>query len=88
MNIIKTETPFLVEATSTGCNDRKDRNITYIIIESIHTLCLDKEELVQAQIKPCQRLLKLPYEEEGEIDLIENERIKLGQVLNTVRNDS
>ncbi len=88
MNIIKTETPFLVEAKSTGCNDRKNRNITYHFIESVHTLCSDKEELLQAQLKACQRLLKLKYEEEDEIDLIENEIIKLGQILNMIRKHS
>ncbi len=86
MNIIKTETPFLVEAKSTGGNNRKNRNITYHFIESAHTLCLNKEELLQAQLKACQRLLKLPYEKEDDKDIIENEIIKLSQVLNVIRN--
>ena len=42
MNIIKTETPFLVEAKTAGYNNRKNRNVTYHFIESAHTLCLDK----------------------------------------------
>jgi hypothetical protein len=70
MNINKTETPFLVEAKSTGGNCRKNRNITYHFIESAHTLCLNKEELRQAQLKACQRLLKLPYEKEDDRTLL------------------
>ncbi|WP_458721508.1 hypothetical protein [Candidatus Nitrosocosmicus sp. R] len=52
MNIIKTEIPFLVEAKSTGGNYRKNRNITYHFIESAQALCLNKEELRQAHLKP------------------------------------
>jgi len=76
----------LVEANSTGGNDRKNRNITYHFIESAHTLCLHKHELLQAQVKACQRLLKLPHEKEEDKDIIENEIIKLSQVLNVILN--
>ena len=86
MNIIKTETPFLVEAKTTGCTSRKNKNVTYHFIESAHTLCLDKEELLQAQLKACKRLLKLPNEEENDKDIIENEIIKLSQILKIIRN--
>ncbi|ALI36790.1 hypothetical protein NMY3_02599 [Candidatus Nitrosocosmicus oleophilus] len=86
MNIIKTEIPFIVEAKTTDCNNRKNRNITYHFMESAHPTCLDKEELLQAQLKACQRLLRLPYEEENDKDIIENEIIELSQVLNVMRN--
>ena len=86
MNIIKTEIPFIVEAKTTDCNNRKNRNITYHFMESAHPTCLDKEELLQAQLKACQRLLRLPYEEENDKDIIENEIIESSQVLNVMRN--
>ena len=86
MNIIKTEIPFIVEAKTTDCNNRKNRNITYHFMESARTTYLDKEELLQAQLKACQRLLRLPYEEENDKDIIENEIIELSQVLNVMRN--
>ena len=86
MNIIKTEIPFIVEAKTTDCNNRKNRNITYHFMESAHTTYLDKEELLQTQLKACQRLLRLPYEEENDKDIIENEIIELSQVLNVMRN--
>ena len=72
MNIIKTEIPFIGEAKTTDCNNRKNRNITYHFMESAHPTCLDKEELLQAQLKACQRLLRLPYEEENDKDIIES----------------
>jgi len=86
MNIIKTETPFLVEAKTTGCNDKNNRNVTYHFIESAHTLCLDRGELLRAQVKSSQRLLKISYEQEIDKDLIEKEIMKLGQALKIVRN--
>jgi hypothetical protein len=86
MNIIKTETPFTVEAKTTGCNNAKNGKVTYHFIESAHTLCLNKEELLQAQLEACQRLLKLPNEKVDDKDIIENEIIKLYQILNMIRN--
>ena len=84
--MIKTEMPFMVEAKTTDCNNSKNRNVTYHFIESAHTLCLHKHQLLQAQLKACQRLLKLPYEKEDDKDIIENEIIKLSQVLNVILN--
>ena len=55
-------------------------------MESAHTTYLDKEELLQTQLKACQSLLRLPYEEENDKDIIENEIIELSHVLNVMRN--
>lgn len=61
MNIIETETPFVVEAKTCGCNKKK--SISYHFIESAHSLCLDKREIVLAQIQACERLLKYAKDE-------------------------
>jgi len=47
---------------------------------------LNKEELLQAQLKTCHRLLKHAHEKEDDKDIIENEIIKLSQVLNVICN--
>jgi hypothetical protein len=57
MNIIESETPYLVEAKTCGCKER-GRSVSYHFIESAHSLCLGKGELVLAQIQACERLLK------------------------------
>ena len=84
--MFKAEIPYMVEAKTTDCNNKKNRNITYHFMESAHPTCLDEEEVLQAQLKACQRLLRLPYEDEKDKDIIENEIIELSQVLNVMRN--
>jgi hypothetical protein len=56
MNIVKSEMQFVIEAKTSGCD--KNRKITYYFGESPHTLCLDKMEIILAQIQACERLLK------------------------------
>jgi hypothetical protein len=74
MNIVETETPLIVEAKTCGFNNKK--SISYHFIESSHSLCLDKGELVLAQIQACERLLK--YAKDGsELSAIEKEIAEL-----------
>jgi hypothetical protein len=69
MNIVETETPLIVEAKACGFNNK---SISYRFIESAHSLCLDKRELVLAQIQACERLLK--YTQDGlELSIIKKE---------------
>jgi hypothetical protein len=56
MNIAQTENPFIIEAKTCGCKNKK--NVTYSFIESSHSLCIDKVEIILAQIHACERLLK------------------------------
>lgn len=53
MNII--EIPFIVEAKIMG--NLKTKNVSYYFTESTHSLCLDKEAIILAQVHACQRLL-------------------------------
>ena len=54
MNIIESETPYLVEARTCGCKER-GRSVSYHFVESCHSLCLEKGELMLAQIQACER---------------------------------
>ncbi len=56
MNIVQIESPFIIEAKICYCKNKK--NITYSFIESSHSLCIDKREIILAQIQACERLLK------------------------------
>jgi hypothetical protein len=85
MNIIKTEIPFIVEAKIAGCHEKKNRSITYHFIESAHSLCMDKEEVLNSQIRSCNRLLNNP-EREGDLEIIRNEITKLNLALDSVQN--
>ena len=82
MNIIENEIPYLVEAKTCGCNER-GKSVSYHFIESSHGLCMDKVELMSAQIQACERLLKLA-KDDGEIFLLENEISKLRSALEII----
>jgi hypothetical protein len=56
MNIAESENPFVIEAKTCGCKDK--RSITYSFIESSHSLCIDRRDITLAQIQACERLLK------------------------------
>jgi len=81
MNIIENEVPYLVEAKTCGY---KDRSVSYHFIESSHSLCLEKGELMLAQIQACERLLK--YAKYGvEVDVLKKEISKLKLALDLIR---
>jgi hypothetical protein len=83
MNIIESETPYLVEARTCGCKER-GKSVSYHFIESAHSLCLGKGELMLAQIQACERLLK--YTKEGEeITTLKDEITKLKLALDLIR---
>jgi hypothetical protein len=83
MNIIESETPYLVEARTCGCKER-GKSVSYHFIESAHSLCLGKGELMLAQIQACERLLK--YTKEGEeITTLKDEITKLQLALDLIR---
>jgi len=72
MNII--EIPFMVEAKTMG--NQKTKNVSYYINESPHSLCLDKEDIMLAQIHACERLLNLT-EDQMDLAAVEEEISKL-----------
>ena len=37
--------------------------VTYSIIDSYHSLCLDKKDIISAEIEACQRLSKYTVDE-------------------------
>ncbi|HYF99230.1 MAG TPA: hypothetical protein VD815_03995 [Candidatus Saccharimonadales bacterium] len=83
MNITENEIPYLVEARTCGCKER-GKSISYHFLESSHSLCLEKGELMLAQIQACERLLKYAKDEE-EIDVLKEEISKLSLALDLIR---
>jgi hypothetical protein len=80
MNIAESENPFVIEAKTCGCKDK--RSITYSFIESSHSLCIDRRDIILAQIQACERLLKY-LKEKTELAAVEKEiaTLKLTQDL-------
>jgi hypothetical protein len=57
MNISSAETSLQVEAETCGCKE-KGRTVTYSFIDSYHSLCIDKRDIIWNQIGACEKILK------------------------------
>jgi hypothetical protein len=73
VNISEAESPYGIMAKTCGCNDMM-RKVTYSFIESYHSLCHDKKDIILGQIEACERLLK--YTAEYAVDEIERKVVK------------
>ncbi len=82
MNIVKSDTQNIIEAKTSGCNKKK--SITYYFVESAHSLCLDKSEIILAQIQACERLLNYT-KDNNEIISIEKEILGLNFALDLIQ---
>ena len=83
MNIVENEIPYLLEAKTCGCKERRP-GVSYRFIESSHGLCLEKGELMLAQNQAVERLLKYA-KDEGEIDVLKDETTRLKLALDLMR---
>ena len=63
MNISETEVPIKIVAKTCGCREKNRRTVTYRFIDSYHSLCLDKKDLIFAELEACERLLKYAVDE-------------------------
>ena len=83
MNIIENEIPYMVEAKTCGCKER-GKSVSYHFIESSHSLCLDKGELILSQIQACERLLKYSKDDDETV-VLKDEISKLKLALDLIK---
>jgi hypothetical protein len=57
MNISNIEEPFKIVAKTCGCKEKK-KKVTYSFIDESHGLCIDKKDIILAELEACERLLK------------------------------
>lgn len=57
MNISDTESPLTILAKTCACKE-KNRKVTYAFIDTYHSLCLDKKDIISSQLEACERLSK------------------------------
>jgi hypothetical protein len=62
LNIAYIETPLHIEAKTCGCKE-KGLKIAYSFVDSYHSLCLDKKDIMLEQLHACERLLKYTTDE-------------------------
>ena len=74
MNISITDYQLICEAKICGCNDNK--RVVYVFSEPVHSLCIDRKQLLLSQIQACRNLLKYTTDKiellivEKEIDIL------------------
>jgi hypothetical protein len=78
MNISEIELPLIVAKTC-GCREKNRRTVTYQFIDSYPSLCLDKKDLILAQLKACERLLEYILDEDK--NTVESEITELKMAL-------
>ena len=57
MNIITEEYDSPVMAKTCGCKSNR-RKVTYSFLSESHALCIDRKDLINAQLEACNRLVK------------------------------
>ncbi|HYT03210.1 MAG TPA: hypothetical protein VEL70_09880 [Candidatus Acidoferrum sp.] len=80
MNISETEAPIRVIAKTCGCRENNKRKVTYALVDSYHSLCLDKKDIIYAELEACEKLLKYTLEEDDK-KTIESEIAELKMAL-------
>jgi hypothetical protein len=75
MNMSDTESPVIILAKTCGCKE-KNMKVTYSFIDSYHSLCLDKKDIISAEIDACQKLTKYTVDEKDKL-VIEKELAEL-----------
>lgn len=75
MNIRDSESPVTILAKTCGCKE-KNMKVTYSFIDSYHSLCLDKKDIISAEIDACQKLTKYTVDEKDKL-VIEKELAEL-----------
>ena len=58
----ETEVSCQMIAKTCGCDDRR-KKVGYAFVDSYHSLCIDKKDIILALIQACERLLKYPRDE-------------------------
>jgi hypothetical protein len=57
MNVVYPQENVVIAKTC-GCKENNRSKVTYAFSEEFHSLCMDKKDIIQAEIEACERLLK------------------------------
>ena len=81
MNICDTEVPMTILAKTCSCKEKENnRKVTYSLVYAYHSLCIDKKDIIHAELEACERLLKYT-EDKSEKKTIETELSELKMAL-------
>ena len=58
MNISESEASATLIAKTCGCKEQRNgKKVTYSFIDSYHSICIDKKDIVSYELMACERLL-------------------------------
>ena len=77
MNISMTDSQLICEAKICGCIDNK--RVVYGFSEPVHSLCIDRKQLILSQIQACRNLLRFTTDK-LELVIVENEINELSKL--------
>ena len=80
MNISESEAPVRLVAKTCSCGDKNKNKVTYEFVDSYQSLCLDKKDIIYAEIEASDTLLK-DVSDERDKKTIESEISELAMAL-------
>jgi hypothetical protein len=63
MNITETEAVMKAIAKICGCKDKGVSKVRYSFPDSYHSLCIDKRDVILAELEACEQLFKYAVDE-------------------------
>lgn len=66
LNIAESENESVVIAKTCGCKNT-NRRVTYVFVDQTHGLCMDKKDVIQAEIGACEKLSSYAIDESDKI---------------------
>jgi hypothetical protein len=78
--IAGTETSMKVTAKTCGCKEKNMQRVTYSFTDSYHGLCIDKKDIISAELEACEQLLKYAADESDK-NIVEREIAELRMML-------
>ncbi len=79
MNIVNFQSPIVVAKTC-GCMESGKKKVTYAFQEEFHKLCIDKKDVIHAEIEACEKLLRY-LSDESERAVVQKETSELRTML-------
>jgi len=84
VNITDIEAPLDIIAKTCSCEkDRRSKKITYSIVDQYHSVCLDKIDIITAELAACEGLLR-HTSDEVDRKIVEIEIMQLSTVKNSL----
>lgn len=58
MDVVYPQSNLVVIAKTCGHKDGGGQKVTYALSEEFHSLCMDRKDVLQAEVEACEKLLK------------------------------